>query len=64
VIIWILEERTELAPANAHIAAVEQLGEIAQRWGFGSQETFNRAFRKNYGVPPGANRSNAEAVSR
>ena len=40
------------------------LGEIAQRWGFSSQETFNRAFRKHYGVPPGAYRSNADAIPR
>ena len=28
------------------------IGEIARRWGFGSHETFSRAFRKAYGIAP------------
>jgi AraC family transcriptional regulator, positive regulator of tynA and feaB len=35
-------------PRSSHLA----IGEIAQRWGFASQETFCRAFRRVYGVPP------------
>jgi AraC-like DNA-binding protein len=30
------------------------VGEIARRWGFGSHETFTRAFRKAYGIAPAA----------
>jgi AraC-like DNA-binding protein len=36
------------------------VGEIARRWGFGSPETFSRAFRHAYGVAPGAMRRRAE----
>jgi AraC-like DNA-binding protein len=40
------------------------LGDIARRWGFANQETFNRAFRRRYGVAPGACRSSSDAAPR
>ena len=40
------------------------LGDIARRWGFANQESFNRAFRKRYGAPPGAYRSSSDAAAR
>ena len=39
------------------------VGEIARRWGFGSHETFSRAFRKAYGIAPAAWRHQSGAGS-
>jgi len=38
-----------------------QVAEIAFRWGFSSSAHFTRAFRKRYGLPPGALRTEALA---
>jgi len=40
------------------------LGDIARRWGFANQETFNRAFRKRYGAPPGVYRPISDVAPR
>jgi AraC-like DNA-binding protein len=39
------------------------VGEIARRWGFGSHETFTRAFRKAYGIAPAAWRNQSDPGS-
>jgi AraC-like DNA-binding protein len=36
------------------------IGDLARRAGFANQESFNRAFKRRYGAPPGSYRRKAD----
>jgi AraC-like DNA-binding protein len=52
-------ERSAAQIRNPRFACVT-IGEIARRAGFASQETFTRAFRRRFGIAPGAMRPRGE----